>query len=146
MPAWVLFPTFDQTVKQYGLHNLAPLIMLQVELSSKLYYLNIFPKIVIYLLTVKISDTSCPVCHHTRSIMISPPHYGHCQERSTYQVSTYLMGDTEENWRLPGTKKSTKYREGKLYIHLLATLLTKKDNDIIKMFLLFYACNLFLFI
>ena len=41
MPAWVLFPTFDQTVKQYGLHNLAPLIMLQVELS------------------IKICDTSC---------------------------------------------------------------------------------------
>ena len=36
MPAWVLFPTFDQTVKQYGLHNLAPLIMLQVELSIKI--------------------------------------------------------------------------------------------------------------
>ena len=49
--------------------------------------------------------------HHAHSTMISPPLL---QERCTYQVSTYLMGDTEENWRLPGTKKSTKYREGKL--------------------------------
>ena len=37
--------TLDQVVKQYGLHNLAPLIMLQAKLSSKLYYLNIFPKL-----------------------------------------------------------------------------------------------------
>ena len=53
--------------------------------------------------------------HHAHSTMVSPPLL---QERCTYQVSTYLMGDTEENWRLPGTNKSTKYREGKTFIFI----------------------------
>jgi len=37
MPAWVLFLTLDQVVKEYGPHNLAPLIMLQAKLSSKIF-------------------------------------------------------------------------------------------------------------
>ena len=35
MPDSFLNLTLDQVVKQYGLHNLAPLIMLQAKLSSK---------------------------------------------------------------------------------------------------------------
>ena len=110
MPAWVLLLTFHGVVNQYGLHNLAPLIMLQAKLSSKLYYLNIFPKIVKYLLTVKIYETyhDLPAIYNT---LLSPSQYGLLlPEESIYQESGY--------WRLPG--RNLQYREESLYSYTFA--------------------------
>ena len=40
--------------------------------------------------------------------------------------STYLLGDKEETVGLPGTKKSTKYREEIFILNYLNPLLTKR--------------------
>ena len=79
-----------------------------------------FPKTIKYFLTVKISDTSCPVCHHTRSIMISPSQYGLLlPEESIYQESG--TGDCQgELYKIQGRKTFT---------HLLETLLTKRTMN-----------------
>merc|ERR1712105_520653 len=81
-------------------------------------------------LTIKISDI-----HHVLSPSC-PLYYGIPSSAAgeMHLPSIYLPdGDTEENWRFPGTNKSTKYREGKLLYS--STLLMKKDN-VVKMFLL----------
>ena len=67
-------------------------------------------------------------CLHHHPIL-SPPQYGeYCPESASTRNGGY--------WRLPGRNLLNTGKEN-FYIHLLATLMTKKDNVIIKMFLLF---------
>ena len=56
--------------------------------------------------------------------------------------STYLLGDEEETGGLPGTKKSTKYREEIFILNYLNLLLTKRIMIIPDVYL-FMPVNLY---
>ena len=101
--------------QQYG-QTLASLIMLQAELSSKLYYLNIFPKIVKYLLTVKICDTSCS-CLPPYSLYI-PSMIWPLPRECLYHVLPTYTGRKGGDWREPG-RRNLIIQGRKLYIHIM---------------------------
>ena len=90
--------------------------MLQAKLSSKLYYLNIFPKIVKYLLTVKIcvwtmflSPTMLPLLQYPLHNMACC-----CQERAPILPRpTYLHKDEEEAGGLQDAREKISNNSGK---------------------------------
>merc|ERR1712083_479821 len=107
--------TFHGVVKQYGLHNLAPLIMLQAKLS------------------IKICDTSCS-CLPPYSLYIPSiiwPLLGECP----YHVLPTYTGRKGGDWRVERAREKKSNNSGKISLYSYPD---KEDHDFIQMFLLFY--------
>ena len=73
-------------------------------------------------------------------LTLYPLHNMATARRVPLPCSTYLLGDKEETGGLPGTKKSTKYREEIFILNYLNLFADKEDHDISRC-LSVYACK-----
>ena len=105
----LLILTLDQAVTQYGqlLFGIFNLSIVTGKLSIKIWDIHHVP--------VCLCLTVCYPLHNMATA-----------RRVHLPSSTYLLGDKEETGGLPGTKKSTKYREEIFVLNYLNLLLTKR--------------------
>ena len=127
MPACLLNLTLDQAVTQYGL-LLFGIFNLSI-VTGKLFIVS--NHIVKYFLNCKISvnrRSGIYIMFLSATILTLcyPLHNMATARRVHLPSSTYLQGDKEETGGLPGTKKSTKYREEIFMLNYLNLLLTKR--------------------
>ena len=123
MPACLLNLTLDQTVTQYGLLSFG-IFNLSI-VTGKLFIVS--NHIVKYFLNCKISvNRRSGIYIMFLSATILTLCYPFHVRKVHLPSLTYLLGDEEETGGLPGTKKSTKYREEIFILNYLNLLLTKR--------------------
>ena len=120
MPAWVLLLTFHEIVKQYGLHNLAPLIIVtgrNFPLRSAIHHV----------LSAIIHTLSWYPLH----IMATARRDAPTKYLPTWWETRRRTGGCQGLWNLQNTGKEN------FYTHLLETLLTKRTMILSRCFCCF---------
>ena len=127
MPACLLILTLDQAVTQYGqlLFGIFNLSIVTGKLSIVSNHIDNIFQIVKYLVNRR-SEIYIMFLSATILTLCYPLHNMATARRVHLPSSTYLLGDKEETGELPGTKKSTKYREEIFILNYLNLLLTKR--------------------